>query len=186
MTSLWQAPTVVVLFVTWLTAAPTNLVDASRREAIRRQIIPRASTTLTNVGQPRDTMVFFEPVPGEPKPETPPAQPQAGQRGAGPEAPAAQPNEKTEKFWKDRMAFARQNLERNEVLTEAMQSRINSLQTDVVNRDDPAQQMQLRQQLGKAMGELDRLKKQIETDKKSISDIQDEARKKGVPPGWVR
>ena len=80
----------------------------------------------------------------------------------------------------------RESLERDEVLADAMQSKINSLQTDIVNRDDPAQQNQLRQQLARSLAELDRLKKQVETGKKKITDIQTEARRQGVPPGWIR
>ena len=84
------------------------------------------------------------------------------------------------------MTSARDALERDEVLADAMQSRINGLQTDIVNRDDPAQQGQLRQQLARALAELDRLKKLVETDRKAIADIQNEATQQGVPPGWIR
>jgi len=34
--------------------------------------------------------------------------------------------------------------------------------------------------------ELDRLKKQIVDDQKAITDIEEEARRAGVPPGWLR
>jgi len=71
-------------------------------------------------------------------------------------------------------------------MAEAMQSHINALQNDVVNRDDPAQQALLRQRLATALAELERLKDQIATDRKTILDIQDEARRLGVPAGWVR
>jgi hypothetical protein len=38
----------------------------------------------------------------------------------------------------------------------------------------------------KATSELERVKKEIETHTKAIADIQEEARKAGVPAGWVR
>ena len=84
------------------------------------------------------------------------------------------------------MAHARSSLERNQVLADAMQSRINGLNTDVVNIDDPFQQGQLRNQLTRAMTELDRLNRQIAADTQAIKDIQTEARKMRIPPGWVR
>ena len=34
--------------------------------------------------------------------------------------------------------------------------------------------------------EHSRLKQTIATDKKAISDLEDEARRAGVPPGWLR
>jgi t-SNARE complex subunit (syntaxin) len=84
------------------------------------------------------------------------------------------------------MADARGALERDELLVEGMQSRVNALQTDVINRDDPAQQAQLRVQLQRAIDELARLQKTVDADRKAIETIQTEARRKGVPPGWIR
>ncbi|MEZ5320074.1 MAG: hypothetical protein R2752_21920 [Vicinamibacterales bacterium] len=105
---------------------------------------------------------------------------------AAPPAAGALPTAKDEKAWRDRIAGARATLERDQVLLAAMQSRINALNTDVINRDDPAQQADLRAQLQRAVAERDRLQKQVETDTKAIQTIQDEARRQGVPPGWVR
>jgi len=48
---------------------------------------------------------------------------------------------------------ARTALDRDSGMVEAMQTRINSLQTDIINRDDPAQQASMRQLLAKAIGE---------------------------------
>ena len=84
------------------------------------------------------------------------------------------------------MANTRASLERNQVLAEAMQSRINGLQTDFVNRDDPAQRAEVRKQLQRALDEQDRLKQAITRDEQAIKDIQTEARKNRIPPGWVR
>ena len=68
-----------------------------------------------------------------------------------------------------------------------MQARINSLQTDVINRDDPAQQgADASARWHKALGELERLKAQVRADEKAITDVQDDARSQNVPPGWVR
>jgi len=36
------------------------------------------------------------------------------------------------------------------------------------------------------VAELDRLKKQLLADKKAIADLEEEARRAGVPPGWLR
>ena len=63
---------------------------------------------------------------------------------------------------------------------------LNALATDFVNRDDPAQRATISNDRQKAQSQLDRTKKDIENAKKEIADIQDEARKAGVPPGWLR
>ena len=67
-----------------------------------------------------------------------------------------------------------------------MQSRINALTTDFVNRDDPAQRAGLERDRQKAVGELSRLKQQVEDGRKAIADLEEEARRAGVPPGWLR
>jgi hypothetical protein len=84
------------------------------------------------------------------------------------------------------MANARVTLERDQVLTDALQSRINALQSDVIFIDDPAQQAVLRQQLGRTLGEFERLRQKLDADQQEIVDIQEDARRQRVPPGWIR
>jgi hypothetical protein len=69
---------------------------------------------------------------------------------------------------------------------EALQSRINALSTDFVNRDDPYQRAKVAEDRQKALAELERVKGDIEKANKAIADIEEEARKAGVPPGWLR
>jgi hypothetical protein len=93
---------------------------------------------------------------------------------------------KDEQWWRARMNNAKAAIERDNLLIDALQSRINALQADVVNIDDPVQQGKARQNLGKALGELDLMKQKRDTDTKAIAAIQDEARRASVPPGWIR
>jgi hypothetical protein len=179
-TPLYETPAIVLVVLAWFAAPPTSLADAARREAVRRLLMPQSVASLNNVGQPGDVPPPAAAVtlpPGEAPPaEKPPV--------AAPEPPAEPP--KDEKWWRGRITAARNTLERDEFLAASVQSRINSLQADVVNVDDPARQGLLRQQLGKALNELDRLQKQIEADRQAIADIQAEARRARVPPGWIR
>jgi hypothetical protein len=69
---------------------------------------------------------------------------------------------------------------------EALQTRINSLTNDFYARDDPAQRAVIETQRNKALAELDRLKNEIVDGKANIAKIQEDARKEGVPPGWLR
>ena len=78
------------------------------------------------------------------------------------------------------------NLRRNEVFAEALQSRINALTTDFAARDNPIERSQIADERQKALAELDRVKGDIEKSKKKIADIEEDARKAGVPPGWLR
>ena len=84
------------------------------------------------------------------------------------------------------MAEAREELRRNEVFVGALQTRVNTLNRDFANRDNPAQRRGLADDRSEAMGELTRVKGEVERAKKQIADIEEEARKSGVPPGWLR
>jgi MoxR-like ATPase len=67
-----------------------------------------------------------------------------------------------------------------------LQSRLNALATDIVNRDDPAQRSQLAIERLRALAELDHTRVAISEQVKAIADIEEDARKSGVPPGWLR
>ncbi len=93
---------------------------------------------------------------------------------------------KDEAFWRSRITAARSALERSRIFSDALQSRINALTTDIVNRADPAQRAQLELERQRALAESDRVKKEMAEQTKAITDIEEDARKAGVPPGWLR
>ena len=67
-----------------------------------------------------------------------------------------------------------------------MQTRVNSLTNDFYARDDPAQRAVIWTQRTKALEQMERLKTEIAEGTKAIAKIQEDARKAGVPPGWLR
>jgi hypothetical protein len=84
------------------------------------------------------------------------------------------------------MTAARDNLNRLQTFQDALQTRINSLTADFVNRDDPAQRQVISSDRQKALAELDRVKKDIQETQASIAATEEEARRTNVPPGWLR
>ena len=119
-----------------------------------------------------------------PIPADPAAVQQAEQQKA--EQQKAQGEQKDEAWWRNRMLAAREELRRNEVFLEALQSRVNALSADFVSRDDPYQRGKIGEDRQKALAEMDRVKREIGDTKKAIENIEEEARKSGVPPGWLR
>jgi hypothetical protein len=118
---------------------------------------------------------------------TPPAE--AGDRPAAPAADAPVPapaGPRDEKYWRGRIEAARAAVTRAQTFHDALQSRINALSADFVNRDDPAQRNVIAAERQKALAELDRVKKEIADGQKAIAAIQDDARRAGVPAGWLR
>ena len=157
-----------------------SLADVARQEAERRKAIAVPGKVYTNDSlrtepQP-STPPAAAPAPSAPPAETP-AAPAAG-------APAATPP--TEADWRKKMAAARDSLARLQTFSEALQSRINVLSADFVNRDDPAQRNVVAADREKSLAELERVKQEIAQQQKALVALQDEARRTGVPAGWVR
>jgi hypothetical protein len=93
---------------------------------------------------------------------------------------------RSEAEWRTIMSQSRDELRRNELFLEALQSRINALTTDFAARDDPYQRAQIADERYKAISELERARANIQKSKQHVTDLEEEARKAGVPPGWLR
>ncbi len=166
-------------------ATAQSLAELARQEEARRKSVPVPAKVYTNESLRAVSPAVTPPVsPIAPPPASTPAtetiqgQPQA--------APPASTGAGDEASWRKRVATARGNLSRAETFQEALQSRINALSTDFVNRDDPAQRAQIANERQKALAELDRVKQEILQYQKEIGEIQEAARRAGVPAGWVR
>jgi len=172
-----------------------SLADVARKEEARRKNLPEPAKVYTN----KD----LKPVPTSLPASTPDAK---TDEKAAPEkddpAKAADKTDKTDKaaaaapatrepakdqaYWVGRLKAVQDQVARDETYAAAMQSRINALTTDFINRDDPAQKRTLEQDRLKAIAEMDRLKQAIVNDKKALDSLLEEARRAGVPPGWLR
>ena len=171
----------------WATAASAqSLADLARKEESRRKQLKQPSKVLTN----KDLRPTDHPPPPPPAATTTPAP----APGAGPDAPPAkspgdldeEQAEKDEQAWRQKMKDARLALERNQMYADALQSKINALWADFTARDDPAQRAQIELERKRALAEQERVKGEIEAQKKAVADLEEEARKAGVPPGWIR
>jgi hypothetical protein len=175
---------VVAALASPIAAVGQGLAEVARREEARRKTLKPAKKVYTNADLKPDITQGIDPTPTNATPAEPSTQvPQVNLPGGKAEdLPPAQ----DEAYWRNRIREARQALERSRIFADALQTRINSLQTDFVNRDDPAQRSQLQLERQRALAELDRVKKEIAAQTKAIADIEEEARKAGVPPGWLR
>jgi hypothetical protein len=168
-------------------ASAQSLGDVARQEQTRRQAVSRGKV-YTNENLPN--VAPSSPLPSRAAQADAPA---AGQAEPAPPADAAPAGTadgdgdvKNEAYWRERIAAERDALARAESFAEALQSRINALSTDFVNRDDPAQRNVIAGDRDKALAELERVRKEIQDHTRAIGEIQQEARRAGVPAGWVR
>ena len=86
-----------------------------------------------------------------------------------------------------RVTQARETLQRNEVFLQALQTRQNALYNDFRNgAGSYTQQAQVNEDRQKNQQELERVKADVENSRRLVANIEEEARKAGVPPGWLR
>ena len=186
---------VVFAIAVGLSASPAasgqTLGEVAKKEADRRKAQPQTGKVYTNKDLPASAQ---KPATANPSTETPaqtPTDPVAAateQKAEDGKAPGDKPqgDQKDEAYWKNRMATAREELRRSEMFAEALQTRVNTLNKDFSSRDNPAQRSAIGADRTEALNELTRVKQDVERGKKQIADIEEEARKAGVPPGWVR
>jgi hypothetical protein len=163
------------------TASAQSLADLAKKEAERRKVVKSSGKVLTGDS--------IRPVAAPPAPPPSPAAPgSASASGSGAtEKPKPEVDRKAQELaWRQRIQAARDALQRSQTFAEALQSRINGLTADFTSRDDPAQRAVVANDREKALAELDRVKNDIVQQTQAIADIQEEARRAGVPPGWLR
>jgi len=171
-------------------ASAQALGDVAKREEARRKQVKAPAKVYTNDDLRADTgSAAPAPAPvsqGAAPNAAPPAASPAGGQPKDDQQAAADDAKKTEAYWRDRVAKARADLDRAKTFADALQSRINALTTDFVNRDDPAQRAKIEGDRKAALAELERVKKELSDQQKAITAIEDEARRAGVPAGWLR
>jgi hypothetical protein len=186
---LYLVATAAAAVISGPIASAQTLGDVAKKEEARRKDVKTPGKVYTNDNLKSDAGSTPAPpatqAAGAASNQAPPS-PSGVQPPKEGDKPAADDSKKDEASWRDRIAQARTALDRAKTFAEALQSRINALTTDFSARSDPAQRAVIGSDRQKALAELDRVQKEIQADTKAIADIQEEARKAAVPPGWVR
>jgi hypothetical protein len=165
-----------------------SLAEVAKKQEEQRKSTKGTSKVYTN----KDLKGVPAPSPSSPSTPLPadttkPTDTAAGPAEATPSPAAAAPSEtKDRAYWSQRIQEAREQIARDRVLLDALQTRVNSLDADVVNRDDPAQRAKLMNDRERALVELERQKKAVAAGEKAVAATEEEARRAGVPPGWLR
>jgi hypothetical protein len=168
------------------TLGAQSLAEVARQEEARRKEIRKPAKVYTNkdlATVPPPAAPAAAPTPSD-KPAAPPADATDGTKPP-PEA-KGQGATRDQKYWSERMQDLLAQLDRDQIYTEALQSRINTLTLDLTARDDPGQRGAIARDRQKAIDELDRLKLAMQRTTTAIADLEEEARRASVPPGWLR
>src|SRR3990170_117318 len=118
--------------------AAQSLAELARQEDERRKSIAQPAKVITN----KDLAPAPVPAPAAPEPAPPAAD--AGKAAAKPGAdaeapkapePGAAPAVRDQAYWSGRVSALQVQLDRDQVYADALQTRVNALTTDFVNRD---------------------------------------------------
>jgi hypothetical protein len=164
-------------------AQSQSLGDVARKEEERRKDVKAPAKLYTNkdLGAP----IQGGAPPDDSKPAV--ASSDASKEASKPAGDKAKDGAaKDQAYWAKRKKEAQDKLERSQTQADAMQTRINILTADFSSHDDPVQRAAIERDRQRALGELGRLQQDIKDAQKALSDLDEEARKAGVPPGWLR
>jgi hypothetical protein len=163
-----------------------SLTDVAKAEEARRKTVKRPAKVYTNDDLKPPTEAEAAAAATQAASASATSTLPAAAGPAVPAEPAEADARKTEAYWRERIMLARDTLGHDKVLVDAIQSRINALTTDFVNTSDPAQRALVETNRNTALAELDRLTRDIRVQTKLMVDTLEEARKAGVPAGWLR
>jgi hypothetical protein len=188
-----------LLVGSWVAAQ--SLGEVAQKEEARRKAIKQPSKVYTNAdlrgggGSSTSAPAPATPAASQPSPagaadgksKTPGGDgkttPQAATQPPAAPTPGAT---KDRDYWQKRIKDAQLEHERGKLYMDALQSRINALWTDFTARDNPLERAKIATDRQRALAELERLKKDSDTQQKAIAAIEEEARRAGVPAGWLR
>ena len=169
------------------TASTRPLADVAKDEEARRKSVKKPAKVYSNGSLRADLSAGVAPPPsGTPTTASGNSTPSNAAPAAPAAAPSAPAGAQDQAYWQGRIKEARDQVQRSQLFADSLQTRINSLWTDFVNRDNPVEKAKLEQDRNAALAELERVKKEIEAQQKKITAVEDEARRAGVPAGWLR
>jgi len=167
-------------------AGAQSLADVAKKEEERRKKAPEPAKVYTNKDLGAVPASSPAPAPAAGTAAAKPAEPAKDEKDAKDKDAKDKDAPKDKAYWAGRLKAAQDQLDRDSTFADALQSKINALTTDFVNRDDPAQRAVIERDKQKALAQLAKLKQSVIDDKKAIADLEEEARRAGVPPGWLR
>jgi hypothetical protein len=175
----------------------TPLVDAARRERARRAAIPpdEKARVYTNEDLRNSGGLTIGVLPSSAASGSDPAGPASSGSGGPDVSPdedgldAAQPEAtvaRGEDYWRARIAAARDAQARAALMAAALQNRADGLWAQFTAIDDPVRRGAVERQRLEALGALEETRAERDRLDGEIREIEDEARRSGVPPGWLR
>jgi hypothetical protein len=159
------------------TSGAQSLADVARTEEARRQKVGAPAKVYTDA----DVQKYAPPTPGAQAAATTVTALDANGKPVGQQA-AAEGLPADESGWRSRLQNARDGIDRNRLLVSALelQGRSAAHKAGTADGEEPAGDGSTR------AAEIKRLKAEMDAFRATLANAEEDARKAGVPPGWVR
>jgi hypothetical protein len=107
---------------------------------------------------------------------------------SGEEGRPAGGRKRTETYWRERATRARSAVEEADAKVKDLEGRIAALRNDMnpVNTQDPNRLQSRDRELQQAIDALDGARLSADAARKALADLEEEARRAGALPGWLR
>jgi len=93
---------------------------------------------------------------------------------------------KTEQYWRERKKALVNKIKENEAEIKNMEVKLFEMQNRLNGTDIVSDRVRLEEIIRNTSNKLENYKKGLESMKQELEGLSDEARKAGVPPGWLR
>ena len=175
-----------------VTASAQTLADLAKKDSDRRKSVKHPAKVYTNddVQDLKPIMPMMENDGTGTKPIDPnatstskPDMDSPAKPGTGTGTPGVKSGEEAQ--WRSRMQAARDAVSRTQLQLEGMRNRAAQL-TAASAAANQEQRATFQKQQQDALQEFDRLRADLQKNQKALSDLEGEASRAGVPPGWLR
>jgi hypothetical protein len=175
---------VAVLLLAAAPALPQSLGEVAERSNKQRKGTPAKVYTNDDLNESHDAPEGKVASPAAPAPAAPAATPSGGASTAPAPAPTMDPAQR----WRRDAKARRDAVARAEANVAAIQAKIDALLLDLnpTNVGDPNRLQTIEAEKAKALADLEMAKEELAQARQGVEDLEDEARKAGVPPGWLR
>ncbi len=104
----------------------------------------------------------------------------------GEESEGEKSTKKTKEWWVSRKRKLEEKIASLKKKIQELQQKVNALSTNFLIEQRPIAQQRVKSALEKAKGQLEAAKKELAEAEKALEKLYEDARKAGIPPGWLR
>jgi chromosome segregation ATPase len=114
--------------------------------------------------------------------------PSASEGGPARGENSADAGPRDEKYWRAEAERRREAVKVAESKVQTLEAQVAGLRSDMspINTQDPNRLQNQDRRLRQALDDLEAARRDLDAARQSLANLEDEARRAGVPPGWVR